>query len=230
MTSPKPAFPAPAPAPAAGLEARKAPVQSRGKERMRRILEAAHRLLRAGGPAALTTPAIAREAGIAVGSLYQYFPNKEAVVLALYQSRLEQVRGFVSDPIAAPDGDWRTGMRNWVIELKRREAEADYDLAMNEAMDHFPGLKAISRQHAAMQAGIIAGQLRALGSDWPDDALFDLAAGIFFTSSSTWLYWSFAGAPLAQGIERLADCVVTLAEPALDGRSPPPPPYVSAEP
>ena len=52
------------------------------------ILEAAHRILESDGSAGLTASAIAATAGVSVGSLYQYFPNKEAVVAALIEDRV----------------------------------------------------------------------------------------------------------------------------------------------
>lgn len=207
------------------LEQRKRPVQSRGKERIRRILEATHRLLKTGGPTALTTPAIAREAEVSVGALYHYFPNKESIVLALYDSKLAEIRALAGEPIVPIDGDWRAGLRRWLVALKQGEVVIDFDLAMNEAFEHFPGLKAVARRHATMQADVVAGQLRALGSTWPDDALFDVAVHAFFVNSSAWLYWSFAGASLPQAVDRLVDCVIALVAPAIEGDDPPPPPY-----
>src|SRR5690606_11752499 len=132
--------------------------------------------------------AIAREAGVAIGSLYQYFPNKESIVLALYEGKLAEIRAFTSEPITPVDGNWREGVRRWLVRLKQGEAETNFDLPMNEAVQHFQCLKDVARQHAALQARGIAGQLRRLGSDWPDEALFDVAIHAFFVNSSTWLY------------------------------------------
>lgn len=207
------------------LAPRKGAVQARAKDSVRRILEAAHRLLQAGGPSALTTPAIAKEAKVAIGSLYQYFPNKESIVLALYEGKLAEIRALTSDPIIRVDGDWREGVRQWLMRLKKAEAETDFDLPMNEAIQHFQCLKDVARQHAAKQGRVIAGHLKELGSDWPDEALFDVGMHAFFLNSSTWLYWSFAKAPLDQGVERLIDCVITIFSPALEGCPPPPGPY-----
>ncbi|RVT89212.1 TetR/AcrR family transcriptional regulator [Sphingomonas crocodyli] len=61
----------------------RAPRQARAKYKVELILEAAIRLLDAGGMAALTTNAVAETAGISIGTLYQYFRNKEAILDAL---------------------------------------------------------------------------------------------------------------------------------------------------
>ncbi|TGN17302.1 TetR/AcrR family transcriptional regulator [Leptospira idonii] len=59
---------------------RKSPQQSRSKERYQKILDTAFDLLSEFGYDALTTDLIAERSGISVGSIYQFFPNKEAIV------------------------------------------------------------------------------------------------------------------------------------------------------
>jgi AcrR family transcriptional regulator len=62
---------------------RKQPKQGRAKATVAAILEASVQLLGEGGLSALNTNSIAERAGVSVGSLYQYFPNKDAIVVAL---------------------------------------------------------------------------------------------------------------------------------------------------
>ncbi|MEO1266517.1 MAG: helix-turn-helix domain-containing protein [Myxococcota bacterium] len=62
---------------------RRRPRQKRSREKVARILDTARRLLEEEGPAAFNTNRIAKEAGIGVGSLYEYFPNKAAIALRL---------------------------------------------------------------------------------------------------------------------------------------------------
>jgi AcrR family transcriptional regulator len=57
--------------------------QARGERRIAQLLEAAGQVLADSGFAAATTNAIAARAGVSPGTLYQYFPNKEAIVAAL---------------------------------------------------------------------------------------------------------------------------------------------------
>src|SRR4051794_10665838 len=59
------------------------PRQQRAQHKVELILEAAMRLLDRGGLAGLTTNAVAETAGVSIGTLYQYFPNKEAILEAL---------------------------------------------------------------------------------------------------------------------------------------------------
>ena len=56
---------------------------------MRNILEAAARILKRDGLAKLTTNHIADQAGVSVGSVYQYFPNKQAILVQLMTAQLE---------------------------------------------------------------------------------------------------------------------------------------------
>jgi AcrR family transcriptional regulator len=67
------------------LNARKQPLQDRSRETVAVILEAAARILEERGFEGYNTNAIAERGGISVGSLYQYFPNKDALTLALIE-------------------------------------------------------------------------------------------------------------------------------------------------
>jgi AcrR family transcriptional regulator len=55
-----------------------------------RILQAAVRVLHEDGALGFTTSRVADEAGISVGSLYQYFPNKHALVLAIHHDNVRE--------------------------------------------------------------------------------------------------------------------------------------------
>src|SRR5262245_4195316 len=59
--------------------ARKAPIQARSKHMVEMLMRATARILIREGYDALTTNRVAEEAGASVGSLYQYFPSKEAL-------------------------------------------------------------------------------------------------------------------------------------------------------
>jgi AcrR family transcriptional regulator len=70
------------------LEPRKLPKQSRSEATVRAILEAAAQVFERHGYAAATTNRIAKRAGVSIGSLYQYFPNKDAVLVALVHQHI----------------------------------------------------------------------------------------------------------------------------------------------
>ena len=62
----------------------KAPTQERSRQTVATILEACERIMIREGFYGVTTDKIAKEAGVSIGSLYQFFGNKESVVSAFY--------------------------------------------------------------------------------------------------------------------------------------------------
>jgi AcrR family transcriptional regulator len=73
----------PKPLPKTALKPRKSPLQARSAHTVDAILEAAARILETRGLVACTTNAVAERAGVSIGSLYQYFPNRDALTAAL---------------------------------------------------------------------------------------------------------------------------------------------------
>src|SRR4030088_2670530 len=73
------------------LEPRKSPVQARSAASVDAILEATIQVLLAAGKERLTTTKVAARAGVAVGTLYQYFPNKSALLQAALKRHLDEV-------------------------------------------------------------------------------------------------------------------------------------------
>lgn len=84
-------------------EPRKTPRQQRSRETYARILDEAARIFDERGYAATTTNGVAEAAGVSIGSLYQYFPNKDAVLFALAQRHLAESAAVVTEAMAAND-------------------------------------------------------------------------------------------------------------------------------
>jgi AcrR family transcriptional regulator len=78
-------------APAGGLELRRQPTQERALQTMDAVLRAAGAEIAEGGLDRLTTKRIAAAAGLSVGAVYEYFPNKEAIVSELLKGWLVRV-------------------------------------------------------------------------------------------------------------------------------------------
>ena len=67
---------------------RRTPRQARAAETVASILEATAQILEAGGLAAFTTNAVAERAGVSIGTLYQYFADKNEILLALARQQM----------------------------------------------------------------------------------------------------------------------------------------------
>jgi AcrR family transcriptional regulator len=73
------------------LKPRKSPVQARSTASVDAILEATLQVLLSVGKERLTTTRVASRAGVSIGTLYQYFPNKSSLLQAVLRRHLEQI-------------------------------------------------------------------------------------------------------------------------------------------
>jgi len=107
--------------------ARRVPRQERSRRRVESLLDAAARLVVERGVAALTTRDIAEAAGAPVASLYQYFADKEGVLLALAQRDMDEMDTQVAEDLAGVEllsvaTLVRTTMAAYVAVYRRRPA------------------------------------------------------------------------------------------------------------
>src|ERR1700691_6806419 len=79
---------------------RRKPSQERAKVTVDGMLDAAVKLLKRGGASSVTTNRIAETAGVSIGSVYQYFPNKNALFIALHARHIRQVDGVLERCLA----------------------------------------------------------------------------------------------------------------------------------
>lgn len=95
--------------PAAGGPLRRVPVQGRSVARVQRMLDACAGIVDEVGYESLTTTLLAERAGVAIGSVYQFFPDKRAVVQALTQRNLEAYLARLPERFAAAElsGWWQ---------------------------------------------------------------------------------------------------------------------------
>ncbi|MFC3712705.1 TetR/AcrR family transcriptional regulator [Sphingoaurantiacus capsulatus] len=106
------------------LAARKMPVQPRAQATVEAILAAAAGILEREGPTRLTTNAVAAQAGVSIGSLYQYFPNKQALTAAL----IERSSGSLETSVVQAGRDAKTmlfeaGLRLLVRTIVRHQLD-----------------------------------------------------------------------------------------------------------
>jgi len=81
--------------PSPRISSRKQPRQARSTELVAAILEAAVQVLAKEGAQRFTTARVAEKAGVSVGSVYQYFPNKAAILFRLQSDEWRQTTGML---------------------------------------------------------------------------------------------------------------------------------------
>lgn len=110
---------------------RRVPVQERSAARVQRMLDACAALVDEVGYDGLTTTTLAERAGVAIGSVYQFFPDKRAVVAALTARNLDAFLARISD---------RFGTANLEHWWQGVDAVIDEYIAMYR---HTPGFRAL---------------------------------------------------------------------------------------
>ena len=144
---------------------RRIPRQARAAETAAAILEAAAQLLEAGGTAAFTTNAVAERAGVSIGTLYQYFADKNAIVLAVARQEIERAlvevgRALGGEVDPRPGGRVRAMVRAIVHAFhgrqRARRAVMQAVLSLGRAAELMaPVLAFIGRQAAEGGAGTL---------------------------------------------------------------------------
>lgn len=175
------------------LSARKKPSQNRSQKTVDRILGATERLLRktrGGRSGKITTNHIATESGISVGSLYQYFPNAEAIIFEVFRDMLGQVRTVLDDfdsasRLALPRDQFFSELNHAMVAVG---PETELVIAMHNAVKIYPLLADEDRNHAEHVAKRIGRFLRHYGSKWPMAKLERLALYAYYVDHGTWLY------------------------------------------
>jgi AcrR family transcriptional regulator len=164
------------------LTPRKLPKQARSEATVEAVLEAAAQVFERHGYAAGTTNRIAERAGVSIGTLYQYFPNKDAILVAL-------VHRHIAEGTAALGPH-----------LQRLSCGASFDDVLPDIVDSMvamhalaPGLHRVLFEETQLPPTLRV-ELDAL-----EDRLVDLAAGALAADTSTApndprLTW-IAGAP-----------------------------------
>jgi AcrR family transcriptional regulator len=116
------------------ISARKRPRQERSTQLVADILEAATRVLVREGAHRFTTARVAEATGVSIGSLYQYFPSKEAILFRLQADEWSQTRAelqrILSNARVAPLDRIRDAVRTF---LRSECDEAAFRIALEEA-------------------------------------------------------------------------------------------------
>jgi AcrR family transcriptional regulator len=110
---------------------RKLPKQERSRALVASVRRACLRILDEEGASELTTNRIAQVAGVGIGSIYQYFPNKEAIVAGVYEEVIEAEL---------------SSMREWGAQLGRLSLEDAIRLMIEKALERENRLLKLDRE------------------------------------------------------------------------------------
>lgn len=118
----------------AEISPRKLPKQTRSNELIAAILEAAAQVLARHGARHFTTARVAEKAGVSIGSLYQYFPNKAAILFRLQSDEWRQTTDLLGTILRDPGQPPLQRLRTLVHAFIRSECEeAQMRVALNDA-------------------------------------------------------------------------------------------------
>lgn len=140
---------------------RRRPTQRRARQTVEAVLEAVIRVLKREGSRAVTTNRIAEVAGVSIGSVYQYFPDKRAIFSALHQRHIQQMDRIVESTLVAHAGssieEVIRAMVDAIIDAHVPDPEL-YELLQTEVPHRADGTQAFAvRLHGAFRLAISAG-------------------------------------------------------------------------
>jgi AcrR family transcriptional regulator len=159
-----------APAPPAHLTPRKRPRQARATVTVGAIFEATIQVLLTDGPHRLTTTRVAARAGVSVGTMYQYFPHKQALFYALNERYLDDLAATVEHACEAEHGAPVEQMVEalvstyWNAKTKRPEVTRALYRSVVE-LDNEPLIEAFGRRVDAATAAMFASASDAVFTD-----------------------------------------------------------------
>ena len=166
------------------LKPRKKPIQTRSTVTVDAIVEATIRILRQDGWAACTTTRIAALAGVSVGSLYQYFPNRNAIAVEIIRQR---TRTYLAAVLAAdltvaatPGEAVDRAIAAFVIEKRKG---LDVSLALRDALPEVQGRQTIIEEARRFVPALQA-KLAAAGAGTTDP--LQLAVALAAVEGAVW--------------------------------------------
>ncbi len=159
------------------IDPRKTPTQARSEYTYGVILQASLDLLARGGLEGFTTNAVAKRAGVSVGSLYQYFPNKDAILAALVREMRTSMRDdfqrAVTDTLGLTLKASVVALIN--ASLRHHFDNPDLTALLEKVEDKLP-LDAETHALKAEMSGLVASMLKDHAIPDAERTAFDLIA------------------------------------------------------
>jgi AcrR family transcriptional regulator len=166
------------------IKPRKQPVQARSASTVAALLEASIQVLLAVGYRKFTTTRVAARAGVSVGSLYQYFPNRQALISAVIERHMDDMFATIErrarELHGRPLQEIVWGLVDAVVAAKWERIEVSR--ALHEPLADVRGAQCV-QETALKVAGPLAEILRSCSDARFDDA-HRLALLIVISSSS----------------------------------------------
>jgi AcrR family transcriptional regulator len=140
------------------LEPRKSPVQARSMASVDAILQATIQVLLTVGKEHLTTTKVAARAGVSIGTLYQYFPNKSALLQAALKRHLTEVTEIVERTCREEHGKTLRQMVTALITafLKAKMKDAKMSVALYSVSSDVDGAKIVQQMSVRSNKAIVA--------------------------------------------------------------------------
>lgn len=137
---------------------RKSPSQERSRELVDVLLKATARVLVKEGYEGCTTNKVAEVAGVSIGSVYQYFPNKEALVVQVMERHQEKLRAVMAQHLAALQGSSLEAAARTLVRamLDALRVEPRLHRVFREQVPRIGALKALQAQSAAYEPLVTA--------------------------------------------------------------------------
>jgi AcrR family transcriptional regulator len=137
------------------ISSRKKPKQARSTDLVASILAAAVQVLEQEGAARFTTARVAEKAGVSIGSLYQYFPNKASILFQLQNDEWRQTATMLEDILADEQKTPLERLRILVHTFIRSECEeAGMRVALNDAAPLYRYAPEAGEGRASMRAAV----------------------------------------------------------------------------
>lgn len=147
------------------------PVQERSRARVERMLAAAHDLLAERGFEGLTMERVAQDAGVPIGSLYQFFPDRNALLARLFSQFLQMTDALVEDRFRAVDSaaSFQIAAEGLPEDLYQAVADDPALVEIWSAIQAIRALRHLDTEDSLKMAKLLSGIARPFAPDSVDD-------------------------------------------------------------
>ena len=158
------------------LEPRRLPTQNRSRKTVENILDAAAELLEEIGLKSFTTRHVATRTGISVSTLYHYFPNKHALLLALGKRIAKQQEALVSAVLMEhPPANWVEATEQTIDAVVQGRKTFTGAIAIRQAMQTHAELRDIDLAQDRRHAEMAVQRMISKGVQLPEERLRRIA-------------------------------------------------------